>query len=83
MVIFSRPLLVASPAVAEQAFALLDELPQVDPGPVGRAIGLIGGGWLACLGYDAGTTSCAFYDSLLRWTPVTWMVLRESGTGRS
>ena len=29
--------------------------------------GLVGGGWLACFGYDPKTTTMAFYDSLLRW----------------
>ena len=29
--------------------------------------GIVGGGWLACFGYDPKTTTLAFYDSLLRW----------------
>jgi len=30
---------------------------------------IVGGGWLACFGYDPKTTALAFYDSLLRWQP--------------
>jgi len=33
----------------------------------------LGGGWLACLGYSAGTSWLGFYDHLLRWSPDgTW-----------
>ena len=32
-----------------------------------RESGIVGGGWLACFGYDPKTTTLAFYDSLLRW----------------
>ena len=28
---------------------------------------VLGGGWLACLGYAAGTTWLGFFDHLLRW----------------
>jgi para-aminobenzoate synthetase/4-amino-4-deoxychorismate lyase len=70
VLIFTDPLLVANPTEAAQAFDVLDELPKLDPDPADRTSGVIGGGWLACLGYDTGSTSCAFYDSLLRWTPV-------------
>ena len=83
VLIFTGPLLVASPAEAEQAFDLLDELPQLDPGPAGRDSGVIGGGWLACLGYDTGQYELC----VLRFTAALdsgqRLVLRESGPGRS
>jgi para-aminobenzoate synthetase/4-amino-4-deoxychorismate lyase len=67
LLIFRQPLRVEDPVDATDGFDYLDEQPTVsgyEPG-----IGLVGGGWLSCLGYDPQTTSLAFYDSLLRWHP--------------
>jgi para-aminobenzoate synthetase/4-amino-4-deoxychorismate lyase len=44
-----------------------DEQPGEASGAEGGSI--IGGGWLGCLGFTAGTSSAAFYDHLLRWRP--------------
>ena len=58
-----RPLLVHTPATAAEAFDGLDDQPRLDDVPPD----LVGGGWLALLGYASGATAVAFYDSLLRW----------------
>jgi anthranilate/para-aminobenzoate synthase component I/branched-subunit amino acid aminotransferase/4-amino-4-deoxychorismate lyase len=65
IVIFRRPLRVIEPAQAADGFAYLDEQPRLAEGE--SESGLVGGGWLACFGYDPKTTAMAFYDSLLRW----------------
>ena len=83
VLIFTDPLLVASPADAEQGFALLDELPQLDPGPAVRPLGVIGGGWLACLGYDTGQYELRVLRLTAALDSGRRMVLRESGSGRS
>jgi para-aminobenzoate synthetase / 4-amino-4-deoxychorismate lyase len=68
VLIFHRPLEVQEPVNASEGFGYLDELPRLaHPGSVGS--GDVGGGWLACFGYDPQTTTLAFYDSLLRWQP--------------
>ena len=58
-----RPLLVDTPATAAQAFGTLDDQPRLSDVPPD----LVGGGWLALLGYGPGSTAVAFYESLLRW----------------
>ena len=69
VLIFHRPLEVQEPVNASEGFGYLDELPRLaDSGSVVRS-GMVGGGWLACFGYDPKTTTLAFYDSLLRWQP--------------
>jgi len=65
MMIFRRPLRVTEPAQALDGFAYLNEQPRRSEGE--SESGLVGGGWLACFGYDPKTTAMAFYDSLLRW----------------
>ena len=58
-----QPIRVHTPATAAEAFGNLDDQPRLtDPPP-----DLVGGGWLALLGYASGSTAVAFYDSLLRW----------------
>jgi para-aminobenzoate synthetase/4-amino-4-deoxychorismate lyase len=67
LLIFRHPLRVIEPVEAADGFDYLDELPTVigaDPRSQ-----IVGGGWLACFGYDSGTTTLAFYDSVLRWRP--------------
>jgi para-aminobenzoate synthetase / 4-amino-4-deoxychorismate lyase len=67
LLIFRHPLRVIEPVEAADGFGYLDELPTVigaDPRSQ-----IVGGGWLACFGYDSGTTTLAFYDSVLRWRP--------------
>lgn len=56
------PLVVVTPREALAAAQLLDQQPQVS-----RATGVLGGGWLACLGFTPGTSWVGFYDCLLRW----------------
>ena len=69
VLIFHRPLEVHEPANAPDGFGYLDGLPRLaHPGSVVGS-GIVGGGWLACFGYDRETTTLAFYDSLLRWQP--------------
>ena len=66
LLIFRRPLRVEEPVAASDGFVRVDEQPQLESGAeVGS--GIVGGGWLACFGYDPKTTTLAFYDSLLRW----------------
>ena len=67
VLIMVRPLVLHTPGPTGTGFAVLDEQPRIADRP--RPDDLVGGGWLACLGYAAGTTSLAFYDSLLRWRP--------------
>ena len=50
MAIFSRPWRVVEPAEASDGFAYLDEQPSLSDS--GVASDLVGGGWLACFGYD-------------------------------
>jgi len=66
--IMVRPLVEHTPGSADEGFAALDEQPTIADRPP-RFPDLVGGGWLACLGYAPGTTGLAFYDSLLRWRP--------------
>ena len=66
LLIFRRPLRVEEPVDAFDGFGCVDEQPRLESGAeVGS--GIVGGGWLACFGYDPKTTTLAFYDSLLRW----------------
>ena len=58
-----QPLRVHSPAAAAEAFRYLDDQPRLTDVPPD----LVGGGWLALLGYGLGSTAVAYYDSLLRW----------------
>jgi len=67
VLMFQGPLRTVAVAAAKSAFAHLDELPVVSA-EWSRG-GLVGGGWLTCLGYTDGNSSLAFYDSLLRWQP--------------
>jgi para-aminobenzoate synthetase / 4-amino-4-deoxychorismate lyase len=65
LLIFRRPLWVEEPVDAFDGFGYLDEQPT--PSGSELASGMVGGGWLACFGYDPKTTTLGFYDSLLRW----------------
>ena len=67
MLIFHRPLQVEEPVDASEGFGYLDEQPRLAHSGSGVGSGIVGGGWLACFGYDPKTTTLAFYDSLLRW----------------
>ena len=67
VLIFHRPLRVEEPVVAFEGFECLDEQPALTHSGSGVGSGIVGGGWLACFGYDPKTTTLAFYDSLLRW----------------
>jgi para-aminobenzoate synthetase / 4-amino-4-deoxychorismate lyase len=67
LLIFHHPLRVIEPVEAADGFGYLDDQPTViRSNPRSR---IVGGGWLAGFGYDPGTTSLAFYDSVLRWQP--------------
>ena len=65
VLVVRRPAGQHEPATAVEAFARLDEQPDL----IGTPPGLIGGGWLAVLGFAPGSTVVAFHDSLLRWDP--------------
>jgi para-aminobenzoate synthetase/4-amino-4-deoxychorismate lyase len=67
VLIFHRPLGVQEPVDASEGFGYLDEQPPLARPGSGIGSGIVGGGWLACFGYDPKTTTLAFYDSLLRW----------------
>jgi para-aminobenzoate synthetase/4-amino-4-deoxychorismate lyase len=58
-----RPLRRSTPATAVEAFSHLEDQPRLTGSPPE----LVGGGWVATLGYASGATAVAFYDSLLRW----------------
>ena len=74
-----RPMRIAEPLDASSGFRYLDEQPRV----IGTDSRIVGGGWLACFGYDPKTTALAFYDSLLRWQPDTGWHFESLGlTGR-
>lgn len=60
---------------AEDAFEQLDQQPNVSD----VAQGVLGGGWLACLGYSAGTTWLGFFDHLLRWRSDTGWTFETLG----
>lgn len=77
LLIFLRPLRVEQPVDASRGFDYLDEQPRLasrEP-----ESGVVGGGWLACLGYDSEITTLAFYDSLLRWQPETGWCFESLG----
>jgi anthranilate/para-aminobenzoate synthase component I/branched-subunit amino acid aminotransferase/4-amino-4-deoxychorismate lyase len=65
LLIFRHPLRVEQPVHAQDGFTCLDEQPALSRSE--QVAGAVGGGWLACFGYDPETTTLAFYDSLLRW----------------
>jgi para-aminobenzoate synthetase/4-amino-4-deoxychorismate lyase len=65
VLLFRAPLLWHEPARATDGFSALAEQPAL----TGTAADLVGGGWLVVLGYAPGSTTTAFYDSLLRWRP--------------
>jgi para-aminobenzoate synthetase/4-amino-4-deoxychorismate lyase len=69
VLIFHRPLRVEEPVDASEGFGCLDEQPRLARSEAAMGSGAVGGGWLACFGYDPKTTTLAFYDSLLRWQP--------------
>lgn len=73
--LFRRPVRAYAPEHAEQAFATLDEQPDLTDVPEG----LVGGGWLAVLGYGPGATALAQYDSLLRWQDDTGWAFESLG----
>jgi len=64
-VLLHSPLRTLAPATAIEAAAVLDEQLLLDA----TGTGLLGGGWLCCLGFDPGTTWLGCYDHVLRWQP--------------
>ena len=65
VVVVRRPLRTLEPGTAAEAFTGLAAQPDLaEPPPE-----LVGGGWLTVLGYSPGSTTTAFFDSLLRWRP--------------
>lgn len=73
--VLRRPLLVREPRDAADGFDDLAAQPDLDGGPAD----VIGGGWVAGLGFSPGTTTLAFYDSLLRWRPGSGWVFETLG----
>ena len=69
VLIFNRPLKTLVPRTASDGFAALDDLPRIEAPSAAEATDIVGGGWLACLGFEPGTSHLACYDSLLRWRP--------------
>ena len=64
-----RPLVVRTPEHAPEGFDDLTASPRI----AGTAMEVVGGGWVAGLGFSPGTTSLAFYDSVLHWrSDVGW-----------
>jgi para-aminobenzoate synthetase/4-amino-4-deoxychorismate lyase len=81
VLIFHRPLAVQEPVDASEGFGYLEELPRLADSGSGVGSGIVGGGWLACFGYDPRTTTLAFYDSLLRWQPESGWSFESLGLG--
>ena len=67
VLVLRHPLLVREPPDAVDALDDLARLPVV--GPAGGGADVVGGGWVAALGFSPGRTVLAFYGSLLRWRP--------------
>jgi para-aminobenzoate synthetase/4-amino-4-deoxychorismate lyase len=65
VLLFRAPLLRHAPGRATDGFAALAGQPAL----FGADADLVGGGWLVVLGYAPGSSTTAFYDSLLRWRP--------------
>ncbi len=65
--LFGDPVEVVRAERAEELFRRLDDQPALDPPP--DSDGLIGGGWLVCLGYAAGASWAGFCDWVLRRHP--------------
>ena len=65
VLLFRAPLRRSEPVHASDGFAELAEQPAL----AGNVADLVGGGWLVTLGYAPGSSTVAFYDSLLRWRP--------------
>jgi para-aminobenzoate synthetase/4-amino-4-deoxychorismate lyase len=81
LLIFHRPLRIEEPVDAAGGFGYLDEQPKLDQSGSETGSGTVGGGWLACFGYDPKTTTLAFYDSLLRWQPDSGWSFESLGLG--
>lgn len=70
VVLLRRPLHVVQPDRTATALGILDRQPTVSPE---HRFDGVGGGWLACLGYDDDRSWLGFYDQLARWRPDgTW-----------
>jgi anthranilate/para-aminobenzoate synthase component I/branched-subunit amino acid aminotransferase/4-amino-4-deoxychorismate lyase len=81
VLIFHRPLRIEEPVDASGGFGYLDEQPKLAQPGSETWSGAVGGGWLACFGYDPRTTTLAFYDSLLRWQPDSGWSFESLGLG--
>ena len=79
VLIFRRPLRVEEPVAASDGFGYLDEQPALTGSEL--TSGMVGGGWLACFGYDPKTTTLGYYDSLLRWQRDSGWVFESLGLG--
>jgi para-aminobenzoate synthetase/4-amino-4-deoxychorismate lyase len=75
VLLFRAPLRRSEPVHASDGFAELAEQPALP----GTAADLVGGGWLVTLGYAPGSSTAAFYDSLLRWRPEDGWVFESLG----
>ncbi|GAA1850173.1 chorismate-binding protein [Microlunatus capsulatus] len=69
VLVLRRPLLVREPVDAADGFDDLARLPAVTPPRPGTPADVVGGGWVAALGFSPGRTVLAFHGSLLRWRP--------------
>ncbi len=74
VLILAKPMITISVNDATEAFATLDELPDLEADFDG-----VGGGWLGSLGYSPGHSILAFYDSLLRWSPASGWAFESLG----
>jgi para-aminobenzoate synthetase / 4-amino-4-deoxychorismate lyase len=79
LLIFHRPLRVEEPVDASDGFGYLDEQPAL--AGFERPSEMVGGGRLACFGYDPKTTTLGYYDSLLRWQRDSGWVFESLGLG--
>ena len=76
-VVLRDPLCWVTPEHAEAAFPYVDVQPELDL--VGTEEALVGGGWLAQLGYAPHRSALGFFDHLLRWHPARGWVFETLG----
>ncbi len=85
VVAFRSPLRTITGSTAADVIGLVDDQPFIaSPPDHGANAPQIGGGWFSCLGFSAGASIAYFYDSLLRWEPISGWTFETLGlSGRN
>jgi len=82
VVVLRSPLRHVGPATAVDVAGLVDDQPTLSVGSPrddNATAVQIGGGWIGCLSFSAGTSTACFYDSLLRWRQDTGWTFEALG----